>query len=51
MNCPTEYVKNVNEVCKVGDMIKVKVIAIDNQGRVKLSRKAVLIEEQEAEKG
>ncbi len=47
-----EYVKNVNDVCKVGDMIKVKVIAIDNQGRIKLSRKAVLSgEQEEANKG
>ena len=47
-----EYVKNVNDVCKVGDMIKVKVIAIDNQGRIKLSRKAVLSgEQEEAKKG
>ncbi len=44
-----DYVKNVGEVCKVGDMLTVKVIAIDNQGRVKLSRKAVLKEEQEKE--
>lgn len=34
------YVKNVTDVCKVGDRIKVKVILIDEQGRVKLSKKA-----------
>ncbi len=44
----TEYVRNVTDVCKVGDTLKVKVIAVDNQGRVKLSRKAVQIEEQKA---
>ena len=37
----TDYVKNVSDVCKVGDEFEVKVIAIDPQGRVKLSRKAV----------
>ena len=34
------YVSNVNDVCKVGDSMKVKVIAVDDQNRVKLSRKA-----------
>ena len=37
----SEYVKNVADVCKVGEECQVKVIAIDPQGRVKLSRKAV----------
>ncbi len=36
------YIKNVEEVCKVGDRIPVKLIAIDDQGRFKLSRKAAL---------
>ncbi|MDQ3331201.1 MAG: polyribonucleotide nucleotidyltransferase [Planctomycetota bacterium] len=39
------YVKNVNEICKIGDKMKVKVIAVDEQNRVKLSRKAVIAEE------
>ncbi len=39
------YVKSVTDVCKVGDILKVKVILVDDQGRVKLSRKAVLREE------
>lgn len=39
------YVKSVTEVCKVGDKMRVKVIAVDEQNRVKLSRKAVLAEE------
>lgn len=39
------YVKNVNDVVKVGDEVRVKVILIDDQGRVKLSRKQALIEE------
>ncbi len=39
-----KYVKNVEEVCKVGDELTVKVIDIDGQGRIKLSRKAALKE-------
>jgi predicted RNA-binding protein with RPS1 domain len=38
------YVKRVEEVCKVGDVIPVKLISIDDQGRYKLSRKAALAE-------
>ncbi len=38
------YVNSVHDVCKVGDEFQVKVIAIDDQDRVKLSRKAVLRE-------
>ncbi|GIX05212.1 MAG: polyribonucleotide nucleotidyltransferase [Planctomycetaceae bacterium] len=39
-----DYVKRVEDVCKVGDRIPVKVIAIDDQNRVKLSRKQALAE-------
>jgi polyribonucleotide nucleotidyltransferase len=39
------FVKHVHDVVKVGDVIKVKVILVDEQGRIKLSRKAVLLEE------
>ncbi|HSW44950.1 MAG TPA: polyribonucleotide nucleotidyltransferase [Phycisphaerae bacterium] len=39
------FVKSVTDVCRVGDEMRVKVILIDDQGRVKLSRKAVLKEE------
>jgi len=35
-----EYVGSVTDVCNVGDEIEVKVIAVDEQDRVKLSRKA-----------
>jgi len=38
------FVKNVEDVCKVGDIIPVKLIAIDDQGRLKLSRRAALAE-------
>ncbi len=42
-----KYVKNVDDVVKMGDVMKVKVIAIDDQGRVKLSRKAAMRDEAE----
>jgi len=38
------FVKNVSDVCKIGDKMEVKVIAVDEQNRVKLSRKALLPE-------
>ena len=38
------YVSSVDEICKVGDEMPVKVILIDDQDRVKLSRKAALKE-------
>ncbi len=44
------YVKSVSDVCKVGDIMEVKVILIDDQGRVKLSRKALLKESREERK-
>jgi polyribonucleotide nucleotidyltransferase len=37
-------VKTVEDICKVGDEITVKVIDIDDRGRVRLSRKAALAE-------
>ena len=36
------YVKSVDEVCRMGDLIPVKLLAIDDQGRFKLSRRAAL---------
>ena len=44
------YVKNVEDVCKMGDLITVKLISIDDQGRLKLSRKAALVEKKKKEK-
>jgi polyribonucleotide nucleotidyltransferase len=41
----TDYVGKVGDVLKVGDTVKVKVIAIDEHGRVKLSRKQAMKEE------
>ena len=43
------YVKSVLDVCKEGDRLQVKVIAVDDQNRVKLSRKAVLAEAAESQ--
>jgi polyribonucleotide nucleotidyltransferase len=37
-----KYVGKVEDVCKVGDIMDVKVIAIDEHDRVKLSRKVLL---------
>jgi len=44
------FVKSVEEVCKAGDLIPVKLLAIDDQGRFKLSRKAALAELNKAQK-
>ncbi len=38
------YVSSVTEICRVGDPMLVKAIAVDDQDRVKLSRKAALAE-------
>jgi polyribonucleotide nucleotidyltransferase len=38
------YVGSVSDVCRVGDPMLVKVILVDDQDRVKLSRKAALAE-------
>ena len=38
------YVQSVTDVCRMGDTMLVKVIAVDEQDRVKLSRKAALAE-------
>jgi len=44
-----KYVKNVTDVCDVGDTVTAKVIAIDNQGRIKLSRKAAMAEQTDSQ--
>ncbi|MHC4855754.1 MAG: polyribonucleotide nucleotidyltransferase [Planctomycetota bacterium] len=46
----SDYIKNVEDVCKVGDMIPVKLLLIDEQGRFKLSRKAAIAEMNKEEK-
>jgi polyribonucleotide nucleotidyltransferase len=44
------YVKNAEDVCKVGDLIDVKLLSIDEHGRLKLSRKAALVEMNKSDK-
>ena len=44
----TGYVKSVEDVVRIGDSVRVKVLSIDDQGRIKLSRKAAALEDQEA---
>jgi polyribonucleotide nucleotidyltransferase len=46
-----KYVGKVEDVCKVGDVLQVKVIAIDDHDRVKLSRKALLREQNKGATG
>jgi polyribonucleotide nucleotidyltransferase len=46
-----KYVDRVENVCKIGDKMQVKVIAIDDQDRVKLSRRAVLREQTKPPQG
>jgi len=43
------FVKSVADVVSMGEMVDVKVIAVDDQNRVKLSRKAVLAENGETD--
>jgi polyribonucleotide nucleotidyltransferase len=40
-----KYVERVEDIINLGDEVRVKVILIDDQGRVKLSRKAAMKEE------
>ena len=39
-----EFIKRMNEAAKVGDTVEVKVVLIDDSGKIKLSRKAVMRE-------
>ena len=43
------YVGTVTDICRVGDPMLVKAIAVDDQDRVKLSRKAALAERGEVD--
>ncbi|MDO5552271.1 MAG: polyribonucleotide nucleotidyltransferase [Planctomycetia bacterium] len=43
------YVDDIRSFCKIGDKFRVKVIAVDDQNRIKLSRKAVIKEEESAQ--
>lgn len=40
------YVQGVSDVCKMGDEMLVKILSVDDQGKIRLSRKAVLNEKQ-----
>lgn len=42
----TKRIENVEDVVRIGDEMRVKVIDIDHQGRIKLSRKVLLIDSQ-----
>ena len=44
-------VKNVKDIVKVGDTIKVKCLGVDERGKVRLSRKAVLADLEAEEEG
>jgi len=44
------FVRNVEDACKAGDLISVKLLLIDDQGRLKLSRRAALVELAKKEK-
>ncbi|HKJ66776.1 MAG TPA: S1 RNA-binding domain-containing protein, partial [bacterium] len=43
-NIQNKRTENVTDILKVGDTVKVKLIKIDDRGRLDLSRKAVLSE-------
>lgn len=45
------YVEKVADVVKIGDEVRVKVILVDDQGRIKLSRKQAMIDEGQGAKG
>ena len=40
-----KYVNRVEDLLQMGDIVRVKVILVDDQGRIKLSRKAAMLEE------
>ncbi|MFT5425054.1 MAG: polyribonucleotide nucleotidyltransferase [Phycisphaerales bacterium] len=39
------YVEKVSDVVKLGDVVKVKVILVDDQGRIKVSRKQAILDD------
>ncbi|WP_052256601.1 polyribonucleotide nucleotidyltransferase [Salinicoccus sp. YB14-2] len=49
-NMDTKHIKNVEDVAKIGDQFLVKVINIDNQGRVNASRKAMMEDNKQEDK-
>jgi len=45
------YVEKVDDVVKIGDVIKVKVLNVDDNGRIKLSRRAAIADEEGTDGG
>ena len=43
------YVRGVEDVCKLGDEMLVKILSVDDQGKIRLSRKAALKEKGEGD--
>ncbi|MGB9603884.1 MAG: S1 RNA-binding domain-containing protein, partial [Limisphaerales bacterium] len=43
-------VKRTEDIVKVGDEITVKYLGLDEKGRIKLSRKAVILEREQSER-
>ena len=41
------YVEKVTDIVKQGETVRVKVLSVDEQGRVKLSRRAAMTEQDE----
>ena len=39
------YVQKVDDICKIGDPMTVKILSVDDQGKIRLSRKAVIQDE------
>ncbi len=39
-----KFLKSMDGVCKVGDIVRVKCLGVDDRGRIKLSRKAAMAE-------
>jgi polyribonucleotide nucleotidyltransferase len=44
-----ERIRNVSDVLKEGDEVRVKVLEVDRSGKIRLSRREVLVEEGQAE--
>ena len=42
-------IRDIHDECKPGDQILVKVLSVDGQNKIKLSRKAVLRDQKQAE--
>lgn len=45
-----EYVKEINDHVKVGDVVKVKILVIESNGKISLSIKQAILEERKQQK-